>query len=332
MKRKNNRPRGKPRGIPPEIIKNTMPRHRIVQLVFALFSFALSFLTWHYVSNSIDITAGIDLAQITALIILSIAIFLLAIVIFQTRIVLLIYGAFLIGFIIFAGARWEYLAGVLASFFLLAVAVMRAKRQMGNQVVFGFYHFSRYGAPQILTALALLFALTGYFYPFNFATIQLPAGLFKSVTPIVEAIAGSLVPNYQKGITVDQFLSSGVNDALNEIKNDKQRAAVSATIDQQIRKQKDDLSEQIGVKLTGQETLPDITQSVTNMYLSRYLIRYKDVAPIAIAVLMFLTIKSFGFAIDRIAVLFAWIFARILLASNIIRKQKITVDKEILTI
>ena len=145
-------------------------------------------------------------------------------------------------------------------------------------------------------------------------------------------MVGPLMPNYQKGMTVDQFLSSGASNALDGVKNDNQRAAISAVIEQEIKKQRDNLSGQIDVKLTGQETLSDIARSVSNTYLSRYLIRYKDIAPAAIAIFIFLTIKSFGFIINRLAVLFAWLFAKILLNTNIIRKQKITVDKEILTV
>lgn len=309
-----------------------MPRNRIIQLIFGLLSFALSFFAWHYTANSIDITAGVDLIKIAVPVVLFIAIFLLAAVIFSARVSCLVFCAFLAGFILFAGARWEYLLGAFLSFLLAASFVIKAKRQMENQINFSFYQFHRYGAPQILTAIAILFALVGYFYPFNFADIKLPAGLFDSVTPFVEPLIGSVMPNYQKGMTVDQLLSAGAQDALGGVKDENQKKTISTAVDREMKNQKNNLSKQIGVNLTGRETLSDIARSVTNTYLSRYLVRYKDVAPIAIAIFIFLTIKSFGFIINRLAALFAWIFAGILLKISIIRKQKITVDKEVLTV
>lgn len=309
-----------------------MPKNRIIQLTFGLSSFALSFFVWHYAVNSIDITAALDLIRLAIPVILFIAVFLLATMIFSARISCLVFCAFLAGFILFAGARWEYLLGAFLSFFLAASFIVRTKRQMNNQINFGFYQFHRHGAPQILTAIAILFALVGYFYPFNFADIKLPVGLFDSVTPFIEPIIGSVMPNYQKGMTVDQLLSAGAQDALGGVKDENQKKAVSAAVDREMKNQKDNLSKQIGVSLTGRETLAGIAHSVTNTYLSRYLVRYKDVAPIAIAVFIFLTIKSFGFIINRLAVFFTWLLAGMLLKANIIRKQKITVDKEVLTV
>lgn len=309
-----------------------MPRNKIIQLIFGLLSFILSFFVWHYTANSIDITASPDLIWIAVPVILFIALLLLAAVLFSTRVACLISASFLAGFILFAGGRWEYLLGAFTSFLLAASLIIRVKRQMDNQINFGFYQLSRHGAPQILTAIALLFALVGYFYPFNFSDIQIPAGIFNSITPFIESMVGSIMPNYQKGMTVDQFVSAGAPDALGGIKDENQKKAVSAALDREIKNQRDNLSAQIGVKFTGRETLPDIARLATNTYLSRYLVRYKNIAPIAIAVFIFLTIKSFGFIINRLAVLFAWLLARILLALNIIRKQKITVDKEILTV
>lgn len=309
-----------------------MPKIRIIQLIFGLLSFALSFFVWHYAADSIDITAALDLVRVAVPVVLFIALLLLAAVLFPARAVCLIFGAFLAGFILFAGARWEYLLGAFLSFLLAASLIIRIKRQMSNQINFRFYQMSRHGAPQILTAIALLFALVGYFYPFNFADIQIPAGVFNSITPFIESMVGSIMPNYQKGMTVDQFISAGAPDALGGVKDKAQKKAVLAALDREIKNQRDNLSAQIGVKLTGKEILPDIARAATNTYLSRYLVRYKNVAPIAIAVFVFLTIKSFGFIINRLAVLFAWLFAKILLALNIIRKQKISVDKEILTV
>lgn len=309
-----------------------MPRNRIIQLIFGLLSFALSFFVWRQTANSIDITATLDLVWIAVPVVLFIAIFLLTAVLFSTRITCLVFCAFLAGFILFAGARWEYLLAAFLSFLFVASFVVRAKQQMENQINFSFYQFHRYGAPQILTAIAILFALLGYFYPFNFADIKLPVGLFNSVTPFIEPMIGSVMPNYQKGMTVDQLLSVGAQDALGGIKDENQKKAVLIAVDREIKNQRDNLSKQIGVDLTGRETLSDVANSATNTYLSRYLVRYKDVAPIAIAVFIFLTIKSFGFIINRLAAFFAWILAGILLKINIIRKQKITVDKEILTV
>ena len=322
------------RQIATEVVGNQRAETRslIFQAVLILISFILSLLIWRYVANSVHITAALDMAWIAGLVTCFMAVIILALAVFSVRSATLPFLSFLAGFLLLAGMRWEYIAGALISFLLFLYGAKRARNQADNQLKISFYDFLRYGAPQTLTALALLFALVGYFYPINFATVQLPRETFEYAAPFVETIIGSFAPAYKPGMTLDEFFLAGAGASLDNLGNMKENAAIKALIDQEIKKQRGSLSEQIGVKLTGQEKLPDIISAVSGAYLSRYLTRYQNIAPAIIALSVFLGVKSFGLIIDRLAVLLAWIFAKILLALNIIRKQKTTVDKEILTI
>ena len=322
------------RQIATEVVGNQRAETRslIFQAVLILISFILSLLIWRYVANSVHITAALDMAWIAGLVTCFMAIIILALAVFSVRAATLPFLSFLAGFLLLAGMRWEYIAGAFISFLLFLYGAKRARNQADNQLKISFYDFLRYGAPQTLTALALLFALVGYFYPINFATVQLPRETFEYAAPFVETIIGSFAPAYKPGMTLDEFFLAGAGASLDNLGNMKENAAIKALIDQEIKKQRGSLSEQIGVKLTGQEKLPDIISAVSGAYLSRYLTRYQNIAPAIIALSVFLGVKSFGLIIDRLAVLLAWIFAKILLALNIIRKQKTTVDKEILTI
>ena len=322
------------RQIATEVVGNQRAETRslIFQAVLILISFILSLLIWRYVANSVHITAALDMAWIAGLVTCFMAVIILALAVFSVRAATLPFLSFLAGFLLLAGMRWEYIAGAFISFLLFLYGAKRARNQADNQLKISFYDFLRYGAPQTLTALALLFALVGYFYPINFATVQLPRETFEYAAPFVETIIGSFAPAYKPGMTLDEFFLAGAGASLDNLGNMKENAAIKALIDQEIKKQRGSLSEQIGVKLTGQEKLPDIISAVSGAYLSRYLTRYQNIAPAIIALSVFLGVKSFGLIIDRLAVLLAWIFAKILLALNIIRKQKTTVDKEILTI
>lgn len=313
-----------------------MTSKNIFQFSLILTSFLISLLAWRYTTNSIHITATLDMVWVAGLITFFIALVLLALAVFPTaRVSAFLFLAFLAGFLLMSGARFEYIAGAAVSFLLFFYGAWWARGQMNNQLNAGFYGFACYGAPQTLTALALLFAVFGYFYPINFANVQLPPEMFKYAVPFAETAIQSFAPAYQPGMTVDDFISAGVKDALGNMPappSAKENAALNAAFAQEIKKQRDGLSGQIGVKLTGREKLPDIVTAVFNTYLSRYLTRYQNIAPAIIAVSIFLGIKSFGFIIDRLAVLLAVLMAKILLALGIIRKQKTTVDKEILTI
>ena len=322
------------RQIATEVVGNQRAETRslIFQAVLILISFILSLLIWRYVANSVHITAALDMVWIAGLVTCFMAVIILALAVFSVRAATLPFLSFLTGFLLLAGIRWEYIAGAFISFLLFLYGAERARNQADNQLKTSFYNFLRYGAPQTLTALALLFALVGYFYPINFATVQLPRETFEYATPFAETIIESFAPAYKPGMTLDEFFSAGAGASLDNLGNMKKNAAIKALLDQEIKKQRESLSEQIGVKLTGQEKLPDIISAVSGAYLSRYLTRYQNIAPAIIALSVFLGVKSFGLIIDRLAVLLAWIFAKILLALNIIRKQKTTVDKEILTI
>ena len=309
-----------------------MTKPKIFQAALIVISFILSLLIWRYVANSVHITAALDMAWVAGLVICFMAVVILALALFPIRVAALPFISFLAGFLLTAGARWEYAAGAFVSFLLFLYGAWWARDRMNNQLNTSFYDFTRYGAPQILTALALLFALVGYFYPINFATVQLPEKTFVYAAPFAETIIASFAPVYKPGMTLDEFFIAGAEASLGNLGDVKENAAVKTLLDQEIKKQRESLSEQIGVKLTGREKLPDIISAVSGAYLSRYLTRYQNIAPAIIALSVFLGVKSFGLIIDRLAVLLAWIFAKILLALNIIRKQKTTVNKEVLTI
>ena len=128
-------------------------------------------------------------------------------------------------------------------------------------------------------------------------------------------------------MTINDFLAAG---AAKEV-------GVSAEIIKknyktQLARQRAEFAKNIGVKLSGNETLKDIMVLVSNSYINKYLVPNKNFVPIILSIVVFLTIKSFGFILNRTSIFFAWLLFKLLEFFNITKKETIPVQKEILRI
>lgn len=309
-----------------------MYKRRIVLGVFALVSALISFAIWRTMRNSLSTLDSGDMYLLGFATIVGIALLIVSVLIFSRREFLLIPVAFLAPFLFVVGWGWQYLVVAVLVFLLFVAGASSMQYASKNRLKVGFYPFIMFGAPTMLTAIAVLFACVGYFYPFEADKISLSPALFSTVSPIAESAIASRVPYYKKGMTLDEFIESSVTSSLKDAGVASLSAEMRALVRAKIAEQKAGFEEQLGMKLSGSERFDEMLAGAANSYLNRYLVSYKDFLPIMVAVLVFLTVKSLGFIINRLSVGCAWLFTRALMASGVVRMDKVMVEKETLVL
>src|SRR3989338_5634729 len=116
-----------------------MTKPKIFQAALIVISFILSLLIWRYVANSVHITAALDMAWVAGLVICFMAGVFFALPPFSFCVAALPFISFLVGFLLTAGARWEYAVGALISFLMFLYGAWWARDRMNNQLNTSFY-------------------------------------------------------------------------------------------------------------------------------------------------------------------------------------------------
>lgn len=243
-----------------------------------------------------------------------------------------IAAAFPLGFLFINEKGW--IAAILSFlFFFYAVGSMRY--QIHNRIKVSFYPLISYGTPAAVTALAVLFVYMGYSYPFHITgSFAIPERVMSPLVPFAESFIRSQAPGYEKGMTVDTFLSASAGELLEQKYGAGALAnkEVQAALVDAVEKQRSELAKQLRVPLKGDERVEDILASFMNTYLNSYLVSYREFVSLVVAVSVFLAVKSVGFFIGRIAVLVAWLSAHALIALGAIEKKKEGIEREVLSV
>ncbi len=330
-----------------------LSKHRIIHLVFIVAVFAFSLAIWIQFKNGLSLFAWRDVLLMLGLSIFSIALFFFSAFVFSSKEICAVFAAFLAGFLaVFAPERESWLGAFLA-FLLLFYAQRRMAGSIQNRLKVSFYPLLLFGGSSMVTAMAILFGFASYFYPINLEKLQLKGNSLDRLVSLAEPFIGPRIPGYQKGMTVDELLKANINSSIEQslggisgaipagslpfaippqaLQGIKiSQALIDKEIQNELNKQKTELGKKLGIEITGKENFSELVSSLFNSYVNRYLSPYKEFLPLVVAVSVFLTFKSFGFFVNRFALLIAWILAQILMAANVIKKQTETVDKEIL--
>ncbi|MBI1754874.1 hypothetical protein HY250_00515 [Candidatus Azambacteria bacterium] len=309
-----------------------MTKKRIVHLAFAFASCVLSFLIWRTVHNDFSVLDGFDVTEIGALTAVVIGVFILCALLFSRVETFVVYAVFLVVFLAVVGFGWQYAIATALAFLLFEYGAIQTRFVSNSRLVARFYPFAFSGAPIMLTGMAVLFACSAYFYPFQVDTLKVPPQLFDWATPLAESFITSRVPYYRQGMTIDEFFQASTAESLKGVDIAHAPAQVKAAVQKEITKQKDGLSKQFGVTFSGNEDFKKVATLVADGYLNRYLGSYKGFVPLVAAAFVFLATKSLGFIVNRFAVFFAWLTARALVVAGVAHKEKTMVEKEVLAI
>ena len=293
-----------------------------------MLSLALSFFIWNMFDVSMNAISFSDIIIAAVLMVFSAGLFVLSMFIFSDWTPFAVFGTFLFIFLAVLGIKLAYLLAVFLSALLFFGANLRIRHNIKNRLKISFYSSLIYGVPTIITTLALLFSFASYFYPYNISEISIQKSSFAYITPLASELIKFEFPFYEKDMTFDDLMvtSALVQNGLDP--NEVNLNDVKASLKGQLDKQKADISVRLGTKITGSETLDDIFVKVSNSYLDKYVKSNQSFVPIIIAIVTFFTIKSFGFILNRLSVLFAWTSFKLMLRFNLIRKEVIEAEKE----
>ena len=323
-----------------------LSKHRIIHIVFIVAAFAFSLAIWIQFKNGLSLFAWRDVLLMLGLSIFAIALFFLSAFVFSSKEICVVFAAFLAAFLaVFAPEKESWLGAFLA-FLLLFYAQRRMAGSIQNRLKVSFYPLLLFGGSSMVTAMAILFGFASYFYPIDLEKLQLKGNSLDRLVSLAEPFIGPRIPGYQKGMTVDELLKANVNSSIEQsfggisgvispqaLQGIKiSQTLIDKEIQNELNKQKAELGKKLGIEITGKENFSELVSSLFNSYINRYLSPYKEFLPLVVAVSVFLTFKSFGFFVNRLSLLIAWILSQILMAANVIKKQTATVEKEILSI
>jgi len=287
---------------------------------------------WHTVQSNVGVLDVSSAIVIVCAVAVFLTLFVLGAFICSLKEMAVIAVAFPLGFLLIMGKGW--IAATLSSlFFFYAVGSMRF--QIHNRIKVSFYPLISYGTPAAVTALAVLFVYMGYSHPFRITgSFKTPERIVSPLVPFAESFIRSQAPGYEKGMTVDAFLSASAVEML------EQKYGTTALADKQVQtaladaveKQRSELSRQLKVPLKGDERVENIITSIMDKYLNSYLVSYREFVPLVVAVSVFFAVTSIGFFLRRIAVLLAWLSAHALVALHVIEKKKEGIEREVLSV
>lgn len=297
-------------------------------------SFGLSLLAWSIARDEFELMSAASVLWIAGAMLAFLVLYILSVFLFTSRETSAVAVAYCAGFLLMMGGGYHYVLAAVLSFLLFFYAASLMRGQITNRLKPGFYLLTFYGTPAAVTAFAVLFAFVGYFYPFHFNSLALPPALFNYVAPVAEPLIASQAPWYKKGMTVDEFLSASMMNSIpaEQVSVMAGNKKLQAALADEMSKQRDALSEQFGIVLTGEEKFQDFLALVADSYVSRYLTSYQAFIPIIVALSAFLAVKSVGFLFSRVAVLGAWLIMKIFAAFGVVTRKTETAEKEILVV
>jgi len=92
------------------------------------------------------------------------------------------------------------------------------------------------------------------------------------------------------------------------------------------------LSEQLGLTLTGDEKFEDILYQVINQEINKYGQAYQQYFPLGLAIGFFLTLKAIGFIFMWLVILLSWLIFKVLVVAGAIKIQEQAVLKEMIEV
>ncbi|MBI3671534.1 hypothetical protein HY249_01935 [Candidatus Azambacteria bacterium] len=307
--------------------ETAMSKQNIIKISIFAISALLSFMIWIGFKDILTFSDGFHILSMAVLFSVAAGFFIFLFFVFSDWLPIAAFALFLLVFILVLGFKVEYLAATALSMVFFIFAKARLNQNIKNNLKLKFHPAILYGAPSLLTAFAALFAFASYFYPINVADVKVSPKVFSQVAPLAEKFIQLQMPAYQSGMSVDEFLIASV----------AKESGVSADIIKknfktQLAKQRNDLASGVGVSLSGAETLNDIMALVANSYIKKYLVPNSSFVPIVLAILVFLSIKSAGFILNRVSVAFAFILFKTFKLLGLLRVEVKQVDKEFITI
>jgi len=309
-----------------------MSQTNIIKTAFVLVSALLSYFIWSSFNVSANTITFSDIITAAIFVVFSAGLFVLSMFLFSDWTPFVVFGAFLLIFLLVLGVNATYILAVIVSGLLFFWANARIKHNIKNRIKISFHSALVYGVPTIITTLALLLSFASYFYPYNISDLKLQKSSFSYLMPLAEKIIKFEFPFYNEDMTLDDIIitNSVIQNGLDPEAVDLKKIKIAAR--SQLNKQKKDIAEKLGIKIKGDEKVDDLLVLSANSYLDKYVKTNQSFIPIIMAIVTFFTVKSFGFILNRLSVFFAWLLFKTMLHFGIIRKDVIPEEKEVIVV
>ncbi len=304
-----------------------MEKSKIIKLAFFLFSLFLSFLTFSRFNSSFVSVELFDIFLTAVFVVVFVGFFVLTLFLFDGYFPFLTFLAFLAIFLLKVGFSVQMFFVALVALLLFLFAYIRMEHNLKNALKIRFHSAILYGASTIVTISALLMASASYFFPFDISEFKVSEKMFKPILPVAEKIIKLQAPFYESGMNVDEFLlkSASLQTGISE-------SVLKKNFSAELKKQRQELSKNLGLELSGKDTLLSLMVKKSNFYIEKYISSNERIIPFVFALFVFLTIKSFGFFLNRFGVFLAWIAFEALKLLKVIRIEKGQTEKEIVKI
>jgi hypothetical protein len=230
-----------------------------------------------------------------------------------------------------------YLTGALIFLLLIVIGAELMLKEKEQRLKISLRKTWKRGLPLIITALSLIIALVYYFNPLiriGQEKIEIPTKFFGLILKPTSGLVSRIIPFYDPEMTVDQILSAalvlqggeGISsqdipaDLLEKISPGEngfdvnillQDPEIMSLVQQAgqgidenlLAEQRKQLSESLGVKLAGDETMDVVLANIVNTRINSFVGPNTRVISLAIAIALFFLLKLVGKLLGIVAVI-----------------------------
>lgn len=232
---------------------------------------------------------------------------------------------------LFTPATITALTGLAISILFIIYALWRIKIEAKHSLGFSVFKFLKAGLPLYFTIVSLLisiffFSQIGEDEDRAFAAllpksaIEIAIGPIQSLLGLSAAKPNSTVDEAFTKLITEQLKSQGINNIS------------QSELAKLLRDQREELSRNFGLKLSGQEKISDILYEFASRRFRELLGPYKEYLPYASAITFFFAFKAFTFPIYYLTLLITYLLIKFMLLTKILRSEKTQVEVEKLTL
>jgi len=213
----------------------------------------------------------------------------------------------------------NFLLGALVGFLIFLWGIYSGRTEIQDMVKIRFWRVSERALPKAITGLALLISVISVgFFSFTSDNFFISQATFeKIVLPFNKlSIIQSFAPGFDLSLPISEMIK---NMAISQIQNDSQlknlpAAAQNQVIDQTVKDLQTKISDSIGVPFNPQATASQTLYQMMIGKISELPENIKSFIPLAVAILIFLSIVSLSWPIRMLISVPAYLIYEICLA------------------
>lgn len=186
------------------------------------------------------------------------------------------------------------------------------------------------------TGLAFVVASFYYFYQAKLPleSFKVPPNLTNFTISFLDDFLGSgkLGRTITLDISIDDYLKKSLLSEGGISKEHLNDPRISALINSEISKSRDELNREYNLHLTGQEKISQVLASFITAKINEILGPYRKYIPLALAFGLFIALRAIAFIYVNIVVGIVWVLLKLLMLFGLVKIEKVMVEKEVIRI